>query len=109
MFAFVEEGGDPALPSGWSGEDGTGGRGGFRFLELPATLPSFDTEEGRAAMSSMIASSFGPPSSHLPPLPHEEEEDDDYTCSPFDDYPSDDDVGGENPRASRSRLWTCPT
>ena len=96
VSAFVEEGGDPALPSGWSGEDGTGGRGGFRFLELPATLPSFDTEEGRAAMSSMIASSFGPPSSHLPPLPHEEEEDDDYTFSPFDDYPSDDDVGGES-------------
>ncbi len=98
VSAFVEEGGDPALPSGWSGEDGTGGRGGFRFLELPATLPSFDTEEGRAAMSSMIASSFGPPSSHLPPLPHEEEEDESF--SPFDDCPSDDDVGGESPRVA---------
>jgi sterile alpha motif and leucine zipper-containing kinase AZK len=96
VSAFVEEGGDPALPSGWCGEDGSGGRGGFRFLELPATLPSFDTEEGRAAMSSMIASSFGPPSSHLPPLPTEEE-DDDELLSPFDEYPSDDDVGGESP------------
>ena len=97
VSAFVEEAKDPALPSGWSGEDGRGGRGGFRFLELPATLPSFDTEEGRTAVESMIASSFGPPSSHLPPLPHEEEEEDEPWVSPFDDYPSDDDVDGESP------------
>ena len=52
VSAFVEEGGDPALPSGWSGEDGTGGRGGFRFLELPATLPSFAPTRARHRASS---------------------------------------------------------
>ena len=94
MTAFVEEGGDPALPPGWLGEGGGGD--GFRFLELPEMLPSFDSEEGRAAMASMIASSFGPPSSHTRPPPEPEER---GVTSPFDEYPSDDELGVNSPDA----------
>merc|ERR1719498_829731 len=94
MTAFMEEGGDPALPPGWLGEGGGGD--GFRFLELPEVLPSFDSEEGRAAMASMIASSFGPPSSHTRPPPEPEER---GVTSPFDEYPSDDELGVNSPDA----------
>jgi sterile alpha motif and leucine zipper-containing kinase AZK len=99
MLAFVEEGGDPALPPGWLGEGEGGER--FGFLELPASLPNFDSKEGRAAMASMIASSFGPPSSHTPPPACARE------VSPFDAYPSDDEYasasegGNERERGAR--------
>ena len=91
MSAFVEEGGDPALPPGWLGEGGGGGDR-FRFLELPSELPSFETEEGRAAMASMIASSFGPPSSHSrpPPEPEGARTGGGAVVSPFDEQDSDD-------------------
>ena len=94
MTAFVEEGGDPALPPGGLGEGGGGD--GFRFLELPEGLPSFDSEEGRAAMASMIASSFGPRAVTEPPRSQRS-----GGTSPFDEYPSDDELGVNSPDAGK--------
>jgi hypothetical protein len=61
-------GGGSAAAAG-GGRGGGGVESGFGFLKLPESLPDFETEAGRAGMVSMIASSYGPPSSHTCPPP----------------------------------------
>jgi hypothetical protein len=95
--AFMEEGGDGTV--GNRGRRGAGendGRGGsFSFLELPDKLPDFASDGGKDAMASVMASSFGPPSSHQRPSVSFVEN---AVSSPFDECNSDDDLAAATER-----------
>ena len=95
--AFMEEGGDGTV--GNRGRRGAGendGRGGsFSFLELPDKLPDFASDGGKDAMASVMASSFGPPSSHQRPSVSFVQN---AVSSPFDECNSDDDLAAATER-----------
>jgi hypothetical protein len=84
--AFAEARARPAMKTAFM-EEGAGGS--FSFLELPESVPDFASGGGREAMASVVASSFGAPSSHQRPSAPRAE---DAVASPFDDANSDDEL-----------------
>ena len=84
--AFAEARARPAMKTAFI-EEGAGGS--FSFLELPESIPDFASGGGGKAMASVVASSFGAPSSHQRPSAPRA---DDAVASPFDDANSDDEL-----------------
>ena len=84
--AFAEARARPAMKTAFI-EEGAGGS--FSFLELPESVPDFASGGGAEAMASVVASSFGAPSSHQRPSAPRVE---DAVASPFDDANSDDEL-----------------